>query len=165
MRKKGPYSIDPGSDCSRIKEREGQMLGWKFEKTVLSGFDHAVSIPIARLKIKIINDNIVLELKVYIVPDARVKKRVSERVSPKVMHRIRSETLGNTLGETLGETFCAKQSRQESCRKSRIGSYSWLSARLSPRLVFWLGWSAFKINIDRTHCIKIRNHRSLMHRM
>ena len=85
----------------------------------------------------------------------RVKKRVSERVSPRVMHRIRSETLGKTLGETLGktlgetlgktlgetlaETFRTKESRQEYSQESRIGSYAWLSARLSSRLVFLRG--------------------------
>ena len=38
---------------------------------------------------------------------------------------------------TLGETFRAKESRKESCRESRIRSYTWLPARLSPRLVFF----------------------------
>ena len=60
-----------------------------------------------------------------------VKKRVLEEVSSRVMHRIRSET----LGKTLGETFRAKESHRESW----IGSYAWLSARLSPRLVFLRG--------------------------
>ena len=49
------------------------------------------------------------------------------------------KTLGETLGETLVETFRARESRQESCQESRIGSYAWLSARLSPRLVFLRG--------------------------
>ena len=99
----------------------------------------------------------------------RVKKRVSKRVSPRVMHRIRSETLGKTLGETFRAKECrqescreslarffhrdsprvsarllarlfAPKSRQESCRECRIGSYAWLSARLSPKLVFLRGY-------------------------
>ena len=48
-----------------------------------------------------------------------------------------AEILSETLGETLGETFCAKESRQESCRESRIGSYAWHWAKVSPRLVFF----------------------------
>ena len=67
---------------------------------------------------------------------ARVKKRVSETVSPRVMHRIRFETL-----------WCEK-SRQESSQESRIGSYAWLSARLSPRLVFLRGCHRTKLQIQ-----------------
>ena len=52
-----------------------------------------------------------------------------------------------SLGESLGETFCAKESHQESCRESRIGSYAWLSARLSPRLVCLRGITASFFNI------------------
>ena len=42
-----------------------------------------------------------------------------------------TESLGKILGETVGETFRSKESRQESCRESRIRFYAWLSARLS----------------------------------
>ena len=61
-----------------VSESEARELALKFEETnkVLSGFNHAVSIPIARSKIKIIIDNIEFKLKVYIVPDDQLSKPI-----------------------------------------------------------------------------------------
>ena len=45
----------------------------------------------------------------------------------------------SSLGEIIWREKFRQRSRRESCRESRIGSYAWLSARLSPRLVFLRG--------------------------
>ena len=60
-----------------------------------------------------------------------------------------------SLGETLAEIFRAKESRQESCQESRIGSYAWLSERLSPRLVFLKLCSFSKISAEFGSTIRI----------
>ena len=97
---------------------------------------------------------------------ARVKKRVPEIVLQRVVHIIRSETLGETLGEREKprQESCREsdqESRRDSLRnsrwdffwdswrdflhslsvspESRIGLHAWLSARLSPWLVFLRG--------------------------
>ena len=71
-------SIDLGSECSLVRESEARELVLKFKETnkVLSGFNHAVSVPIARSKIQIIIDNIAFKLKVYIVPDDQLSKPI-----------------------------------------------------------------------------------------
>ena len=71
-------------------------------------------------------------LQLFEVTSRVKKKQVSEPTVTTVMHIIQSET----FGETLGEMF-APESRQGSRRQSRIGLYTWLSARLSLKLVFF----------------------------
>ena len=63
--------------------------------------------------------------------DPRLLARLFGTKSPaESLAKSLAETLSETLGETLAETFHAKDSRQESCQESQIGSYSWLSTRL-----------------------------------
>ena len=98
-----------------------------------------------------------------------VKKRVLERVLQRVVDIIRSETLGRrlastkslakslvesltkslaeTLSETLVETFGETSRSPSVSPESRIGLYAWLSARLSPRLVFFLRGHRIKIGL------------------
>ena len=107
------------------------------------------------------------------------KKRVSERVLQRVVHRY---NLIRDSGDTLGER---EKSCQESGRDSRwsfwrdswreysrsprvspeswIGLYAWLSARLSPRLVFLRGIADLRMrNIFslHMHAIPSFSHRS-----
>ena len=63
------------------------------------------------------------------------------------------------LRESLTESYVYKpirDSRQESCRESRIGLYAWLLARLSPRLVFFRGLSYGRL-LDKGTGVKFWN--------